>query len=172
MMGLIDEMDGEQRPYGIGHFDLVIIDEAPAVCIRSTVPFSATSTATWLALLLPRVTRWIATPTHLFGLETGVPTDAYSLDEAVAAGYLVPPKAHSVPIKFVREGIRYDELSDEEKEHWESLDWGDRAADDGDAPAEVLASEVNKQLFNEHTVDLMLQHLMQHGLKVDGGEDR
>ncbi len=88
----------------------------------------------------------------------------------MAAGYLVPPKAHSVPIKFVREGIRYDELSDEEKEHWESLDWGDRAAEDGDAPAEVLASEVNKQLFNEHTVDLMLQHLMQHGLKVDGGE--
>ena len=64
---------------------------------------------------------------HLFGLETGVPTDAYSLDEAVADGFLVPPKAHSVPMKFVRQGIKYDELSDEEKEHWESLDWGDRA---------------------------------------------
>src|SRR5690606_35104077 len=101
---------------------------------------------------------------------TGVPTDAYSLEEAVADGYLVPPRALSVPIKFVREGIRYDELSDEEKEHWESLDWGDRENDDGDAPAEVLASEVNKQLFNEHTVDLMLQHLMEHGLKVEGGD--
>src|SRR5690606_40791888 len=81
-----------------------------------------------------------------------------------------PPRALSVPIRFVREGIRYDELSDEEKEHWESLDWGDRENDDGDPPAEVLASEVNKQLFNEHTVDLMLQHLMEHGLKVEGGD--
>src|SRR5690606_13294698 len=103
---------------------------------------------------------------HLFGLETGVPTDAYGLDEAVADGYLVPPKAQSVPIRFVREGIRYDELSEAEKEHWESLDWGDL----DEAPDEVEASAVNKQLFNESTVDLMLRHLMQRGLKVDGGD--
>src|SRR3546814_16745310 len=25
-------------------------------------------------------------------------------------------------------------------------------------------------MVNEHTVDLMLQHLMEHGLKVDGGD--
>ncbi|MGH6891738.1 MAG: DEAD/DEAH box helicase family protein, partial [Dongiaceae bacterium] len=104
---------------------------------------------------------------HLFGLETGVPTDAYGLDEAVADGYLVPPRAKSVPIKFVREGIRYDDLSPEEKEHWESLDWGDR--EDG-PPEEVQASEINKHLFNEHTVDLMLRHLMENGLKVEGGD--
>src|SRR3546814_749433 len=103
---------------------------------------------------------------HLFGLETGVPTDAYGLEEAVADGYLVPPRAQSVPVKFVREGIRYDELSEEEKEHWESLDWGDY----DELPDEIHASEVNKRLFNEHTVDLMLQHLMEHGLKVDGGD--
>src|SRR3546814_1884034 len=50
--------------------------------------------------------------------------------------------------------------------HWESLDWGDY----DELPDEIHASEVNKRLFNEHTVDLMLQHLMEHGLKVDGGD--
>src|SRR3546814_1544653 len=83
-------------------------------------------------------------------------SDLYGLEEAVADGYLVPPRAQSVPVKFVREGIRYDELSEEEKEHWESLDWGDY----DELPDEIHASKVNKRLFNEHTVDLMLQHLM------------
>lgn len=170
MMGLIDEMDGEQRRYGIGHFDLVIIDEAHRSVYQKYGAIFRYFDSYLVGLTATPRDEVDRDTYHLFGLETGVPTDAYSLDEAVAAGYLVPPKAHSVPIKFVREGIRYDELSDVEKEHWESLDWGDRADEDGEAPAEVLASEVNKQLFNEHTVDLMLQHLMQHGLKVDGGE--
>lgn len=33
-----------------------------------------------------------------------MPTDAYSLDEAVADGHLVPPQAISVPLKIVRSG--------------------------------------------------------------------
>jgi type I restriction enzyme R subunit len=41
----------------------------------------------------------------LFDLEDGVPTDAYPLDQAVADGYLVPPLAVSVPLKFQRDGI-------------------------------------------------------------------
>src|SRR3546814_7877624 len=28
MMGLIEEMEGDRRKYGVGHFDLIIIDEA------------------------------------------------------------------------------------------------------------------------------------------------
>lgn len=170
MMGLIDEMEGDQRRYGIGHFDLVIIDEAHRSVYQKYGAIFRYFDSYLVGLTATPRDEVDRDTYHLFGLETGVPTDAYSLDEAVADGYLVPPKAHSVPIKFVREGIRYDELSDEEKEHWESLDWGDRAAEDGEAPTEVLASEVNKQLFNEHTVDLMLRHLMQNGLKVDGGD--
>jgi type I restriction enzyme, R subunit len=167
MMGLIEQMEDDRRKYGIGHFDLIVIDEA-----HRSVYQKYGAIFRYFDSYLVGLT---ATPRedvdrdtyHLFGLETGVPTDAYGLQEAVNNGYLVPPKAFSVPIKFVREGIRYDALSDEEKEHWESLDWGDR--DDGDIPDEVYASEVNKRLFNEHTVDLMLQHLMENGLKVDGG---
>src|SRR3546814_21069811 len=29
MMGLIVELEGDRRKYGVGHFDLIIIDEAP-----------------------------------------------------------------------------------------------------------------------------------------------
>lgn len=170
MMGLIDEMAGDRRRYGVGHFDLIIIDEAHRSVYQKYGALFRYFDSYLVGLTATPRDEVDRDTYHLFGLETGVPTDAYSLDEAVAAGYLVPPKSYSVPIKFVREGIRYDELSDEEKDHWESLDWGDRAAEDGDAPTEVLAAEVNKKLFNKNTVDLMLQHLMQNGIKVDGGE--
>ena len=165
MMGLIEEMEGAHRKYGVGHFDLVIIDEAHRSVYQKYGAIFRYFDSYLVGLTATPRDEVDRDTYHLFGLETGVPTDAYGLDEAVADGFLVPPRAHSVPIKFVREGIRYDDLSDEEKEHWESLDWGDEGA-----PDEVSASEINKQLFNEHTVDLMLQHLMQNGLKVEGGD--
>ncbi|WP_129135437.1 DEAD/DEAH box helicase family protein [Luteimonas sp. YGD11-2] len=166
MMGLIEQMEGDRRRYGVGHFDLVIIDEAHRSVYQKYGAIFRYFDSYLVGLTATPRDEVDRDTYHLFGLETGVPTDAYGLEEAVADGYLVPPRAQSVPIRFVREGIRYDELSEAEKEHWESLDWGDR----DEAPDEIHASEVNKQLFNESTIDLMLKHLMEHGLKVDGGD--
>lgn len=166
MMGLIEQMEGDRRKYGVGHFDLVIIDEAHRSVYQKYGAIFRYFDSYLVGLTATPRDEVDRDTYHLFGLETGVPTDAYGLEEAVADRYLVPPKAQSVPIRFVREGIRYDQLSEAEKEHWESLDWGDR----DEVPDEIQASEVNKQLFNESTVDLMLKHLMEHGLKVDGGD--
>ena len=94
-----------------------------------------------------------------------MPTDAYSLDEAVADGHLVPPKAISVPLRIVRSGLRYDDLSEDEKDQWDMLEWGE-----DEIPDSVEAAEVNKRLFNQETVDLVIAHLMQNGLKVEGGD--
>src|SRR5690606_25016758 len=169
MMGLIEEMEGDRRKYGVGHFDLIIIDEAHRSVYQKYGAIFRYFDSYLVGLTATPRDEVDRDTYHLFGLETGVPTDAYGLEEAVADGYLVPPRAQSVPVRFVREGIRYDELSEEEKEHWESLEWGERDKG-GEPPEEIHASEVNKRLFNEHTVDLMLQHLMEQGLKVDGGD--
>ena len=64
-----------------------------------------------------------------------MPTDAYGLDEAVADGYLVPPLAISVPLKFQREGIKYSERSEEEQAEWDALEWNE----EGRIPEEVSA---------------------------------
>ncbi|MGY0633065.1 DEAD/DEAH box helicase family protein [Luteimonas sp. A478] len=169
MMGLIEEMEGDRRKYGVGHFDLIIIDEAHRSVYQKYGAIFRYFDSYLVGLTATPRDEVDRDTYHLFGLETGVPTDAYGLEEAVADGYLVPPRAQSVPVRFIREGIRYDELSVEEKEHWESLDWGEHD-EGGEPPDEIHASEVNKRLFNEHTVDLMLRHLMEHGLKVDGGD--
>jgi type I restriction enzyme R subunit len=166
MMGLIDEASDGQRRFGIGHFDLIIIDEA-----HRSVYQKYRAIFEYFDSLLVGLT---ATPKDeidhdtygLFDLETGVPTDAYSLDEAVADGYLVPPKAVSVPLKFQREGIRYDGLTEAEKERWDALEWNE----DGTVPDAVDASALNKWLFNIDTVDKVLAHLMTNGQKVAGGD--
>ena len=103
---------------------------------------------------------------RLFELESGVPTDAYSLDEAIRDGFLVPPNAVSVPTKFQRGGIRYDDLPEDEKADWDALDWDD----DGNVPDKVEAAAVNAWLFNRDTVDKVLAHLMTRGITVAGGD--
>lgn len=135
MMGLINEMEGGARRFGPGHFDLIVIDEAHRSVYRKY-----RAIFDYFDSLLVGLT---ATPRDeidrdtysLFELERGVPTDAYDLDEAVADGYLVPPQAISVPLKFQQEGINYyDDLSDEDKEEWDALEW----TENGDPPLTAL----------------------------------
>jgi len=166
MMGLIDESRDGQRRFGSGHFDLVIIDEA-----HRSVFQKYRAIFDYFDSLLVGLT---ATPKDevdrntysLFDLENGVPTDAYSLEEAVSDKFLVPPKAVSVPLKFQREGITYDDLSEDDKEQWDALEWDE----EGNVPERVEAQAVNKWLFNSDTVDKVLAHVMTRGLTVAGGD--
>jgi type I restriction enzyme R subunit len=166
MMGLIDEAHDGQKRFGVGHFDLIVIDEA-----HRSVYQKYGAIFEYFDSLLVGLT---ATPKDeidkntygLFELETGVPTDAYDLDQAVADKHLVPPVPISVPLKFQREGIKYSDLSDEDKAQWDELEWNE----EGTAPDEVSAEELNKWLFNIDTVDKVLEVLMTSGQKVAGGD--
>lgn len=173
MMGMIDEtrpnQGGTEARLSVGHFDLVIIDEA-----HRSVYQKYGAIFRYFDSLLVGLT---ATPREdvdrntydLFDLEPGVPTDAYELEQAVMDGFLVPPRVQQVDLKFPREGIDYESLSEEEKEQWESLDWGDEVEEDG-LPDRVNAAAINSWLFNRDTVDKVLQHVIQHGHKVEGGD--
>jgi len=166
MMGLIDEAADGQRRFGVGHFDLVIIDEA-----HRSIFQKYRAIFDYFDSLLVGLT---ATPKNevdrntysLFDLEDGVPTDAYSLEEAVRDGFLVPPQAVSVPVKFQRDGITYENLSEDDKDQWDALEWDD----EGTVPDRVEAEAVNRWLFNTDTVDKVLAHLMTRGIKVAGGD--
>ena len=166
MMNLIDETAEGKRRFSVGHFDLVVIDEA-----HRSVYKKYGAIFDYFDSLLVGLT---ATPKdevdrdtyRLFELQRGVPTDAYGLDEAVKDGYLVPPRAVSVPVRFIRQGLRYDDLSEDEKEQWDAIEWDE----DGNVPSQVDPPAINKWLFNADTVDKVLEHLMTHGLKVAAGD--
>ncbi len=171
IMGLIDQslegggLDGQRR-FGVGHFDLVIIDEAHRSVFQKYRAIFDYFDALLVGLTATPKDEVDRNTYGLFDLENGVPTDAYSLEEAVWDKFLVPPRSVSVPLKFPRRGITYAELSEADKEQWDALEWNE---EDG-APERVEAEAVNKWLFNEDTVDKVLAHLMTRGLKVAGGD--
>ena len=157
--------DHSGRRFGPGHFDLVIIDEAHrSIYKRYRAIFE------WFDSYLVGLT---ATPRdevdrdtyRLFDLDPGHPTDFYGLEEAIEDGFLVPFEPISLPTRFMREGIRYDDLSEEEKDQWDELDWGETGRRE-----EVTAGEINTYLFNADTVDKVLAHVMEHGIHVGGGD--
>jgi type I restriction enzyme R subunit len=166
MMGLIDQTHAGQRRFGVGHFDLVIIDEA-----HRSVYQKYRAIFDYFDSLLVGLT---ATPKDevdkntysLFDLESGVPTDVYSLEDAVRDGFLVPVKAVSTPLSIPTQGLTYDALSEEDKERWDALEW----ADDGSVPGQVDAPEVHNWFFSDDTADKGLEHLMTRGQKVAGGD--
>lgn len=172
MMNLIEKarQDGKQR-MGPGFFDLIIIDEAHRSVYRKYKAIFDWFDAPLLGLTATPKGDIDKNTYTLFNLEfdeqtkEGVPTDAYDLPQAVRDGFLVPPRAIDVPLQFPRDGIHYDDLTDEEKDEWDALDWGE----DG-PPDSVGASDVNDWLFNQNTIDQMLRQLMEDGLKVEGGD--
>lgn len=170
MMGLInearDEKAGGQRRFGVGHFDLIVVDEAHRSIYQKYRAIFGYFDALLVGLTATPKDEIDRNTYGLFGLEDGVPTDAYGLDDAIDEGYLVRPKTVSVPLRFQREGIRYAELSEAEREQWDELEWDD----DGNVPDEVNAEAVNKWLFNVDTVDKVLETLMTRGHKVAGGD--
>jgi type I restriction enzyme R subunit len=169
MLNLIDGTKKDSaNKYAVGHFDLVIIDEAH----RSVYQKYGAIFDYFDSLLLGLT----ATPRgevgrstyRLFELEDNDPTFAYELDEAVEDEWLTPPRAISVPLKFQREGIKYNELSEEEQEEYELQE--QFYDEEGKLITEVNAAALNQWLFNEDTVDKVLMHLMENGLKVEGGD--
>jgi type I restriction enzyme R subunit len=167
MMNLIDAEDSHGvKRFGVGHFDLVIIDEAHrSVYQKYGAIFS------YFDSLLSGLT---ATPREeidrntyeLFEREIGLPTDEYGLDQAVADGFLVPFKPISVPLRFPREGISYADLSDDEKAQWDLLDWEENVLGNG----RVDSGAINSWLFNADTVDKGLEVLMTKGCLDSAGD--
>lgn len=167
MMNKIDGVrNADERFYSPGHFDLIIIDEAHRSVYQKYKAIFDYFDALVVGLTATPKKDVDKNTYELFNIEDDLPTFAYELTQAVQDGYLVPAKAASVPLKFVREGIKYNDLSDAEKLIYEEK-FGDPT---NEAPDEIGSSAVNSWLFNTDTVDKVLDHLMTTGIKVEGGD--
>nr|WP_281070181.1 DEAD/DEAH box helicase family protein [Paeniglutamicibacter psychrophenolicus] len=159
------ELSGPERR-GIGYYDLIIVDEAHRSVYQKYRQIFAYFDALVIGLTATPHSEVDRNTYSLFGIENNNPTSAYELSEAVAEGFLVPPRIIDVPIGFMRAGVRYDDLSPEEQEEWDEKEWDE----DGLVPEEIAAPELNLLLFNADTVDKVLTVLMERGHKVAGGD--
>ena len=169
MMGLIDNSRDESgRFYGVGHFDLIIVDEAHRSIYKKYQAIFDYFDALFLGLTATPI-EYIGRNTYqIFGLPDKSPTDAYTFEEAVQNKHLTPYKTIDLPTKFLLEGIKYAELSEEEKEEFEEeiLD-GDEATGN----EWIASSELNKWLFNKPTAIETLRYILKNGIKKRGGEE-
>lgn len=154
------------KKYGVGHFDLIIVDEAHrSIYNRYQAIFEYFDSMIIGLTATPKQS--IDHDTfNLFECERDDPTYSYELDEATPL-YLKPYQNLDVSTKFIREGIKYNELSEADRIQYEKT-FAD--AETGLFPDEIESGAMNKWLFNKDTVDKVLKTLMDHGQKIEGGD--
>lgn len=168
MLNAIDDIktkDG-QRMFTPAHFDLIIIDESHRSIFKKYRAIFEYFDAIMVGLTATPKTDVDRNTYDFFEMEHGVPTYAYDYETAVYQDHvLVPYYNYEVKTKFLEEGITYDDLSDEDKERYE-----DDFIEDGLMPDFIPSAQLNKFVFNETTVDTVLQDLMERGIRVAGGD--
>ena len=95
-----------------------------------------------------------------------MPTYGYDLAQAVKDEYLVDYISIESKLKFIDQGIVYDELSEEEKEEYERT----FVDEEGKIPEVISSSELNTWIFNEDTIRQALNILMTEGIKIEYGQ--
>ena len=165
MMNAIDETKNKDgsRIFTSGYFDLIIVDESHRSIYKKYQAIFDYFDANLLGLTATPKNDIDKNTYRIFDLENDNPTFAYELDQAIEEGYLVHyGKPIDVGLKIVRDGLKYSELSEEEKEEFEETF--------DEEKEEISSEEVNKTLFNKETADLVIKTLMNNGLKVEGGD--
>lgn len=167
MMNRIDNVkESDERFYGVGHFDLIIIDEAHrSIYNRYKAIFDYFDAMVVGLTATPKDTIDHNT-FELFGCSNEDPTFAFELEEATPL-YLNPYKTMDISTEFLREGIKYKDLNEEDKAKYEET-FEDKGT--GLFPEEIKANNMNKWLFNKDTVNKVLDTLMNEGLKIEGGD--
>ena len=167
MMNAIDETKSKdgKRLFTPGHFDLIIIDESHRSIYKKFKAIFDYFDASLIGLTATPKDEIDKNTYTIFDLENGVPTYAYEYDKAVEDGYLVDYTTIEVKSKIMEDGIKYNELSEEEKEEYENT-----FDDDENIGEEIGSPAINEWLFNANTIDLVLNKLMNDGLRIEGNE--
>lgn len=171
---MINYIDTDTKEFSVGRFDLIVIDEAHrSVFGKFGAIFNYFDSMLLGLTATPREDVDKSTY-ELLELEDGYPNYEYNLQDAVNDGYLVPYTAFKKGTLILKEGIKYDNLSKEEKEQLEKI-WAyeqtvKALTEDIKKGRDIDSKEIFTYIFNTDTIDKVLQDLMKNGLSVQGGE--
>lgn len=166
MLRIDDIKDNQGKLFTCGHFDLVICDEAHRSIYNKYRDIFNYFDAPLVGLTATPKDDIDKNTYEIFELESGIPTYGYELAQAVQDGFLVDFLSVETELKFIEQGIAYDELSAEEKEEYEKT----FTMENGELPEKIAPSALNNWVFNEDTIRKVLNILMQDGLRIDYGE--
>ena len=146
------------RSFDQGFFDLIIADESHRSIYNVYSDLFLWFDGYQLGLTATPVELISRSTCELFGCSRNDPTFHYPYEEAVEEGSVVPFELYTHTTKFLREGIKGDELTDEQIAELE-----DQGIDPNTLDFE--ATEIDREVFNRDTNRKVLQNLMDEGLR-------
>lgn len=193
---MINFIDTDDKTFSVGRFDLIIIDEAHRSIFGKYGAIFNYFDAMLVGLTATPRDQVDKSTYDIFEMEHGEPNFAYELQEAVSDGYLVNYHGFKRGSMILKEGIKYANLSRDEKEQMEQIWIYEQATKDTDSDASVIAgeelpmaseggvafasyqhyirdidsNEIFSYIYNKATIDAVLQDLMENGLKVQYGD--
>ncbi len=168
MMNAIDNTKNKSgnKLFTPGHFDLIIVDEAHRSIYKKYQAIFEYFDGLVVGLTATPRNDVDKNTYRFFEIENDVPTFAYEYEKAVKEGYLVDYHSIKTTTDFMDRGIKYENLSETEKEEYEDT----FSDDEENMPEEIEASAMNSWLFNRDTIKKLLELLMEKGLKIEGGD--
>ena len=158
--------DETKCPFGIGHFDLIIVDEAHRSLFAKYAQIFDYFDALMIGLTATPRDDIHKSTFKVFNLATDMPNYEYDLVKAVKDGFLVYYRALDRTPDILKNGLVYDNLSEDDKEEYELL----FTEDDGTIPEKIEGDIFASTITNEKTIRVVLQNLMEEGLRVDNGD--
>jgi type I restriction enzyme, R subunit len=151
------------QSYDPGFFDLIIADESHRSIYNYYGDLFKYFDCLQVGLTATPVGFINRNTFRLFNRVNGDATAEYSLERAIEEGWLVPYETYKVTTAFLREGIRYDQLTEEQKRQIE---------EDGIDPDLVDhdQSQIDKVVFNKDTNRMILRNLMENGIRDAFGQ--
>ncbi len=150
----------------VGFFDLIIADESHRSIYNKYRDLFDYFDALQVGLTATPV-KFISRNTFdIFDCETTDPTFEFGLDAAInnEPPYLVPFRVRDLTTAFLRDGIHYNDLSDEQKCQLEE-DLGEDEA----KRTTIAGKDIGRKIFSEDTDRIILENLIDNGIRDDTG---
>lgn len=150
--------------FDVGFFDLIIADESHRSIYNRYRHLFEYFDALQVGLTATPVKLISRNTYQMFGCEDQDPTAHFGYEDAVnhLPPYLVPFRVRSISYSFIREGIKYSQMSEEQRKQLEEQEHEPESI-------EHAQHEVDKQIFNKDTNRKIIANLMANGVRVKDG---
>jgi type I restriction enzyme R subunit len=149
--------------FDVGFFDLIIADESHRSIYNKYRDIFRYFDALQVGLTATPRSVVNHDTYRLFGCEDNDPTAHYSIEDAInhTPPYLVPFRVAKLTTKFLRDGIKWSQMTDEQKQQYE-----EQVADSG---TEYEGKDLDRLVFNRDTSRMIIQNLMDNGIRDAAG---
>ena len=158
VLGTYPAMMKRFQQYDVAWFDLIIADESHRSIYNKYRDLFLYFDALQIGLTATPRKKISHNTYKMFQCDNECPTYCYEYERAIQEGTLVDFTPITVTTRFLREGIHYNQLSDEERR---------RIEEEGIDPEslDIEAERLDSQTYNKDTNRKILQNLMENGLR-------